>query len=100
MKTSELTGPALDWAVGTALKLPDPYWNGVRCAAYSTDWSQGGPIFEREIGNYYQDFTGECYAHNKAGTHVGKGPTTLIAAMRCFVASRLGESVEIPEELK
>lgn len=27
------------------------------------------------------------------------GPTPLIAAMRCFVASKLGDEVEIPEEL-
>ena len=27
------------------------------------------------------------------------GPTPLIAAMRCFVASRLGEEVDMPEEL-
>jgi len=27
------------------------------------------------------------------------GPTPLIAAMRCYVASKLGEEVEAPEEL-
>lgn len=27
------------------------------------------------------------------------GPAPLIAAMRCYVASKLGEEVEIPEEL-
>lgn len=27
------------------------------------------------------------------------GPTPLIAAMRCYVASKLGDEVEIPEEL-
>lgn len=27
------------------------------------------------------------------------GPTPLIAAMRCYVASNLGEEVEIPEEV-
>ena len=30
--------------------------------------------------------------------HLGK--TKLIAAMRCYVASKLGDEVEIPEELK
>lgn len=29
-----------------------------------------------------------------------QGPTPLIAAMRCYVASKLGDEVEIPEELK
>jgi hypothetical protein len=28
-----------------------------------------------------------------------EGPTPLIAAMRCYVASKLGDTVEIPEEL-
>ena len=27
------------------------------------------------------------------------GPTPLIAAMRCFVASHLGDEVNVPEEL-
>jgi hypothetical protein len=27
------------------------------------------------------------------------GPTPLIAAMRCYVASKLGDEVELPEEL-
>lgn len=28
------------------------------------------------------------------------GPTPLIAAMRCYVASKLGDNVEIPEKLR
>jgi hypothetical protein len=28
-----------------------------------------------------------------------EGPTPLIAAMRCYVASKLGDEVEIPSEL-
>lgn len=31
--------------------------------------------------------------------HYWQGPTTLIAAMRCYVASKLGDEVEVPEEL-
>lgn len=31
---------------------------------------------------------------------IGRGPTSLIAAMRCYVASKLGNEVEVPEELK
>jgi hypothetical protein len=27
------------------------------------------------------------------------GPTPLIAAMRCYVASKLGDEVEVPKEL-
>lgn len=29
----------------------------------------------------------------------GKAPPPLIAAMRCYVASKLGDEVDIPEEL-
>jgi hypothetical protein len=121
MKTSELTGAALDWAVGTALKLPDPYWNGVRCAAYSTDWSQGGPIIEREridlsanldywearlwagrevLDKLPRDVAAATLRARRITNSISKvGPTPLIAAMRCFVASRLGDEVDIPEEL-
>jgi hypothetical protein len=28
------------------------------------------------------------------------GPTPLIAAMRCYVASKLGDEIEIPENLR
>jgi hypothetical protein len=28
-----------------------------------------------------------------------EGPTVLIAAMRCFCCSQLGDEIEIPEEL-
>jgi hypothetical protein len=31
--------------------------------------------------------------------HHATGPTLLIAAMRCFVASKLGDTIDIPEEL-
>ncbi len=34
-----------------------------------------------------------------AGGKWGMGPTPLIAAMRCYVASKLGDEVDIPEEL-
>jgi hypothetical protein len=27
------------------------------------------------------------------------GPTPLVAAMRCYVASKLGDTVEIPDDL-
>jgi len=110
IKTSNLTGPALDYVVAKcegiefwAAENPRDgfFFDRDRTMRFSppTNWAQGGPIIEREVGNYYQDSVGEYYAHNKAGTHLGKGPTPLIAAMRCFVASRLGDEVDIPEEL-
>lgn len=101
VKTEDLTDRALDWAVGQALKLPAPYW-------YSTDWSKGGPIIEREeigirrnapcsTGREWEAF-GSITAKG-AGYRWGYGRTPLIAAMRCFVASKLGEEVDIPDDL-
>jgi hypothetical protein len=45
----------------------------------------------------YPKWQAECNSndyHNRQ-----HGPTPLIAAMRCYVASKLGDAVEIPEEL-
>ena len=67
---------------------------------YSTDWAQGGPIIERqEIELIPKGMHWDAYADEDF--HVPySGPTPLIAAMRCYVASKLGDEVEIPEELK
>ena len=108
MKTSELTGAALDWAVakceGTLGHYVQPNekrgttkWETTPSTRrYSTDWSQGGPIIEREgLTLTHQAIWGaqtddDLFAY---------GPTPLIAAMRCYVASKLGDEVEIPKEL-
>jgi hypothetical protein len=36
---------------------------------------------------------------NGGEPYEGTGSTPLIAAMRCYVASKLGDEVEIPKEL-
>jgi hypothetical protein len=110
INTSELTDKALDWAVeklqNPALKVEEFLceWERYNAAA-SIDWAQGGPIIEREkIGfwAYTLDEEGNenpgWYAETFAGS-VATGPTPLIAAMRCYVASKLGDEVELPEEI-
>lgn len=101
-KTSELKDAALDWAVNQIEECcDDPY-----TPRFSTDWVQAGPIIEREkIGlDYYPDGGhrdgGEWGALCDGGNHESFGPTPLIAAMRCYVASKLGDFVTIPEEAK
>ena len=97
MKTSELTGAALDWAV--AICEHNVGWEpeGEDRDCYSTNWAQGGPIIERErIELEHDGFI--WWARIKADEDYS-GPTPLIAAMRCYVASKLGDEVEIPEEL-
>ena len=101
MKTSELTGAALDWAVAKCEGLPDTEYLRTHIDAwqFSTDWSQGGPIIEREkiATNPYNDT--EWFAC-KGDEPEQVGPTLLVAAMRCYVASKLGDEVEVPKELK
>lgn len=113
MKVSELTGAALDWAVAKCEgNLPKGYSFDRARHGYSCNWAQGGPIIEREkIGVWWaalvalndgEELGGHWYAERGylEGNHVRVGPTPLIAAMRCFVASCLGDEVNIPEELK
>ena len=109
MKTSDLIGDALDWAVDFALHGE---CGGYSPNEYSTDWAQGGPIIEREkisLVRYGDSFstTWEAFPYcdkNYIDSGPGEdgigGPTPLIAAMRCYVASKLGDEVKIPEKLK
>ena len=65
----------------------------------STDWAQGGTIIQREGIRLCLGSTGEWDAELCEFDVLEQGPTVLIAAMRCFVVSRLGEEVEVPDEL-
>jgi hypothetical protein len=100
IKTSELTGAALDWAVaivvyGGEKHIPAGF------PAYSESWGQGGPIIERKkITLRIWDDEDYVHAYIDTGKDWFEGPTPLIAAMRCYVSSELGDEVEIPEELQ
>lgn len=127
MKTSELTGAALDWAVAQCEDFKKVYvypaWSN-KHGAYgpaqvmvsveknssydycpSTNWNQAGPIIEREkvSATFFPDGAhpegGAWLAYALEYPHEEYGPTPLIAACRCYVASKLGDEVEIPEEL-
>jgi len=105
MKTSELTGAALDWAVARC-EGDEPCKAGGVGLRYSTDWLAGGAIIEREgmgVWMYQWNEQGEpeagWYAEDKDGDHVRTGATPLIAAMRCYVASKLGDEVDLPPNL-
>ena len=125
LKTSELTGVALDWAVakcnGKTLHyfVDDPFkkdpWLTVDGNADqplhsytpSTDWAQGGPIIERagvaidcvqsdgEIAGWIAQLP-----MFREAKYEEPSPTPLIAAMRCYAASKLGDEVDVPEELQ
>ena len=80
-------------------------FHGPGCAfSPSTNWSQGGPIIDREIRNglhFWQEGSGQFAAtYNYGGDDFYTyGPTPLAAAMRCYVASKLGDEVEVPTGL-
>lgn len=152
VKTSELVGVMLDYAVALCLGVNPQYnmsshgriWKGWWIATpyynklpnYSTNWQQGGPIIElnsisiiRCDDHYEKDKKGYCTnkripmwaaeyggghgveeSYGSQGDYFGDyynlaesdcvyGPTPLIAAMRCYVASKMGNEIEIPEEL-
>ena len=119
MKTSVLKGAALDWAVAkcegiTLYRSKNKKWmtanygefnhrHGAPWYSPSTYWAEGGPIIEREgisIARRGKYSWSEWGAVLNDFEFDEEGPTPLIAAMRCYVASKLGDDVDIPEELK
>jgi hypothetical protein len=110
MKTAELSGAALDWAVASIeLTGHDDYTNVLMVTVGddndwkytpSTDWGQGGAIIEREcIDLEWSGIPNADFFCTIQGKYEAHGTTPLIAAMRCYVASKLGDEVEIPDEL-
>ena len=101
MKTSELSGAQLDWAVAKAEGYPDEDIL-VDCENYSADWRWGGSIIEREAIN--TEWTGipnaQWFASMESEDLEAHGSTPLVAAMRCYVASKLGEEVDLPFEIR
>ena len=140
IKTVDLVGAALDWAVACIeypddadLRDPDSGVMGDH-ESYSTDWAHGGPVIDRakvtiiradddyevdaqgfttnkRIPQWFAEcsrWTGHSLSTSYEGEHmdptfmIGEadgyyGPTPLIAAMRCYVASKLGAEVDVPE---
>ena len=108
MKVADLTAPELDYWVGKAegLKVVRDWIIGdeKRCVTDidavlelyepSTNWSDGGPIIEREGLDIGRNSNGEWWSikpYDKVIKPQGTGPTPLIAAMRCYVAYKFGD---------
>ena len=107
MKTYDLFGSALDWAVAKCENFVTGNLHDGNDIGFilekgytpSTDWGQGGPIVEREGIELFRNNEKNYWFTSRARNQIGTGPTPLVAAMRCYVASRLGDEVEVPEEL-
>ena len=116
IKTATLVPPALDWAVAKSLgatKIQPYEYNGQGFLRVSLAggvhapwepsryWAQGGPLIERENIDLVSPTPSDplWQAMQWRFAHGAKGPTPLIAAMRCFVASKFGDVIDVPEEL-
>ncbi|ELX9578598.1 DUF2591 family protein [Escherichia coli] len=118
VKTAELSGVQLDYAVAMAVDHPVEVIHGEVCSmnedgnewvpyAYfkpSTDWGQCGVLIEQHDMNVSAPFFGcEAWANIQTGSFAGarswKGATCQEAICRAVVASKLGDEVDIPDEL-
>lgn len=113
IKTGELQDGALNWAVAKILNLPISLHKGVVFVDNDpfmpeSFWYQGGPIIEREnicVNRDNSCYEWEAYLVQEDKKYGGierveaYGLTPLIAAMRCYVSSKLGAECDIPDEL-
>jgi hypothetical protein len=124
MKTNELEGKALDWAVAMAegakperphdgqvsfgsahLLCGSDQERGFHAPFYSpsTNWNQGGSLIEPNRISLMLRHDGwwiACvYNINDEAEYMQLSDCPLEAAMRCLVASKLGDTVQVPKEL-
>ena len=114
VKTSELKDKGLDFMVAKCLGTLGHYvqpnerrgttkWAVIpQTRRYSTNWAQGGPVIESEKISVFE--AGKFWGARPLQDGIKPirdsfGPTPLTAAMRCLVSSRMGEEVDLPEEL-
>lgn len=114
MKTVDLTGPALDWAIaqiegvevaiaaphyGTGWRVYKPNFGGKYSP--STEWAFGGPLIAKHAIGFVGHDADNWLAFSSPAdsTHQGIGPTHLIAACRAIVAAKLGDTLQVPREL-
>jgi hypothetical protein len=119
-RVAELDGALLDAAVAIAedKRLCKSLYNKrlilgfsvdaeIDIPSYSTGWAYAGPIIEREriqleppVDNVAIGYGGplwSAYAFNcEPPFPMRRGPTALVVAMRAYVASKYGETVELP----
>lgn len=118
VKTSELLGPALDWAVADCLHMDfhkeddgnyyiemehqhGPWLVIGSEWTPSTNWSQGGPLIE-QFGIMLVDPENDgadWEATTRSSTPWTYGSTPLVAVCRAIVLTKLGDTVQVPREL-
>lgn len=111
MKTTDLCGDSLDYSVmicegyaydndtGLFYRHNEPHY----IKRYSTTWELAGPILDREEVGFAKYGPNNTWKAVIGATPRGKpyfGDTALTATMRCFVASRLGDTVDVPQDFR
>lgn len=109
IKVNEATELQLDWLVATVEGHSVFFGEGnfrITEADYlirfrpTINWSQGGPIIGREKISIRQWANVHIvHAYMPDGGWSSDGTSPLIAAMRCYCCSKLGDIVDVPEEL-
>lgn len=107
IKTGDLTGAQLDWAVAICEGLingDDLDIGFMKEGGYSpsTVWAQGGPIIQSERITLDVIDCGETWIAQDYWKEFPEveDSTPLIAAMRCYVLSELDDEIEVPEEIE
>lgn len=123
VKTADLAGEALGWAVGKAegldVYLEPPGYNGVPWRVFARyqgeaivhtkrynsreDWALGGPLIEKHMVSLHcpqsTDDVWAAWVITDKGEFCQAGDTALVAACRAIVAAKLGDTVQVPKEL-
>lgn len=122
VKTADLVGEALGWAVGKAEGLnlelvPPQYGNPWRVFARyqgqaiehtkrynpGEDWALGGPLIEKHMVSLHcpqsTDDVWASWVITNKGEFCQAGDNALIATCRAIVAAKLGDTVQVPKEL-
>jgi len=128
VKTADLAGEALGWAVAKAEGLnprlePPQYGNPWRVFCDTTfgntkrykpweDWSIGGPLIVKH--HVQTSFNGSGFSRSPTGEYwcayvckptgqqefpSGGGPNALTAACRAIAQAKLGDTVQVPKDL-
>lgn len=118
IKVSKAEGPTLDWMVAKVLnfervtrgRLGSAYcwdaWGRPIQFCPTTDWNIGGPILSEARISRTIDHSGLWVAYWTDGYMDGDegrkwmhcDRRELVAGLRCFVSSKLGDEVEVPGE--
>ncbi len=102
VNTREITGKALDWAVTRSLNPRVEYTPTTYILEYSTDKTVANVIISTFGILVKQTSTGWIAIRDCPTSYdstVDSELTREIAAMQCFALSRMGETVDIPDNL-